>query len=137
MWRTIWRLLFQRREVSTIISIRYFEQKKGNLLVKTPRCGNTSAECGIGNCQSGKCQETSPPSRFVLSSTPALFVLSSSSNAHQPTPRPSPYSPSPDGSCGFKNKYVCNGTEIHYGYCCSVAGYCGTSQYHCNSLQGW
>ncbi|KAL4798129.1 hypothetical protein ASPVEDRAFT_219720 [Aspergillus versicolor CBS 583.65] len=93
----------------------------GDCCSNSGECGSTEAHCGLENCQSGAC-EGSTTSTTTPTSTP--------------TPLPEPFSPSPDGTCGYRNKYVCNGTEIYWGYCCSAAGYCGTSQYHCSDLQG-
>ncbi|KAL3443018.1 hypothetical protein BJX65DRAFT_321018 [Aspergillus insuetus] len=102
---------------------------KGNLMCggpygeccsKSGECGSTQAHCGVENCQYGACEG---------STTTALPTST-------PTPLPEPFSPSPDGTCGYRKKYVCTGTDIYWGYCCSAAGYCGTSQYHCSDLHG-
>ncbi|KAH8895967.1 hypothetical protein GQ53DRAFT_761702 [Thozetella sp. PMI_491] len=86
------------------------------------RCGNTDAECGVGNCQSGACIESS--------------TTTSSTTSTSSVPTPSPYSPSPDGTCGYKNKYKCTDTEYYFGSCCGAAGYCGFTDWECSNLRG-
>ncbi|KAL8369801.1 hypothetical protein RB595_000238 [Gaeumannomyces hyphopodioides] len=88
------------------------------------RCGSTLAECGAG-CQSGDCVGNLPSSSTTTTSTTP------------PTPLPSPGSPSPDGTCGYVNKFKCTGTEpMYYGYCCNSAGYCGFSEWDCSPVAG-
>ena len=45
--------------------------------------------------------------------------------------RDGPGSPSPDGSCGGTNQYICTGTT--YGDCCSSSGWCGSTSAHCSA----
>ncbi|KAH6720298.1 hypothetical protein BKA61DRAFT_594595 [Leptodontidium sp. MPI-SDFR-AT-0119] len=93
--------------------------KWGACCSKLGRCGSSITECGPGNCESGACVS----STTSTASTP-------------PTVLPSPISPSPDGTCGYIKSYKCTDTKYYFGNCCSAAGYCGTSQYHCDNLQG-
>ena len=78
------------------------------------RCGNGELYCGVGSCQSGNCtSSTVPPSR--------------------PSARQG--DKSPDGTCGYEYQYMCTGSS--HGDCCSAAGYCGKSIYHCLEPLGW
>ncbi|OCK73888.1 hypothetical protein K432DRAFT_311836 [Lepidopterella palustris CBS 459.81] len=79
-------------------------------------CGSDADHCGVGNCQSGACAgSTATTSSLVPTATPGSL--------------------SPDGTCGFANRYVCSGST--YGSCCSAAGWCGSDEYHCSGSLGW
>ena len=54
-----------------------------------------------------------------------------------PTPVPTPYRPSPDGTCGGFEKYKCTGTGTQFYFCCGPRGYCGVSPWECDQDLGW
>ncbi|KAG7138088.1 WSC domain-containing protein like [Verticillium longisporum] len=90
-------------------------------------CGSTAAECGAGKCQSGACDG----SAVTTSNAPVTTATATSTK-----PAPTPFTPSPDGTCGYDNKYKCTDTKYNYGNCCGAAGYCGFSDWECSNLQG-
>ncbi|KAI1079762.1 hypothetical protein F5B20DRAFT_542342 [Whalleya microplaca] len=80
-------------------------------------CGNGTDYCGTG-CQSGPCSATG-----TSTSTSAI-----------PTSTQAPGSVSLDGTCGFAQQLVCNGST--FGDCCSASGYCGDNEYYCLDILG-
>ncbi|KAL2166295.1 hypothetical protein VTG60DRAFT_2954 [Thermothelomyces hinnuleus] len=87
----------------------------GNCCSNEGVCGNTTAECGAGNCQSGACEGGGSVSSTTTDTRPPLSTSTSAS--------PTPYLPSPDGTCGYNNKYKCTDTLLYFGNCCSAAGF--------------
>ncbi|KFA54462.1 hypothetical protein S40293_08001 [Stachybotrys chartarum IBT 40293] len=80
-------------------------------------CGNDTLSCGAG-CQYGNC----------------ISTTTTTSSSTRPTPTNPPGSISRDGTCGYARGFVCEGST--YGGCCSAAGYCGSTEYHCSELFG-
>lgn len=121
-------------------------------------CGFSPAHCGAG-CQNdfGICDSFSsgkPPHSISTSEkgskaslsidvvpsakpTPSVHSAQPTTSVHSAQPTPSirkHYVTSPDGHCGGKDGYTCEG--FSGGPCCSSSGWCGTSFGHCAPLQG-